>query len=861
MVEAVAQRAIANLDRAEEEATANLMASLLESLEGEPLSEPIFSTVTTNAGSEVTVALLTFVAAANQGQPQIDVVAVTSDGSFAPKVAVPLRVLDQLSGGGAAPVAISVSKIGGQAASDIEAVGLAKAAEYARDNNLTAEERGPSLLGQPFSITVYDSNGQPLEGLQLSEPMTLTISEEANSSVACAFFNTTTYRWSTKGVRRVASTNVSSDTLQPLVCETDHLSIFGGVLNVPEVDRQDYQVINFEQSNIGGGGSSSEDGDGVADGPVDQVGKVVETIIKCTRAAGIFSAEGMEALGKGSWSSSSSAIALWATLMLLFFSVVAAFARDLTRNQTRWMGQLMSVTYPDQQEEEEDDVDEPKEDRAKSFSKACVMYLHSLQAGVDRQSLEIALAVRTVGSKEGQELKKGKSPLYVAAMKLADAVNVSEGLGRATNLFLEANWLARMLLLFPAVHRALSAGHASLVISRTSRVVLIFTKILLSCGLAALFFQGSARGNDSEATCIEGGGLGLTVVLGFAAAFVGDFVLYGLNSLRKQNFKSARSNVGLQLKVKEWRVRNALFWAIVVLVLVISTYIIMVFFATVTQADSDTWAAAALVVILEEFFFGPFLVSAGFALLATFTMEGDTTIAQSLRTATGTVQKSPYNAWAPSAEDFRVPVPHEAHHEGQLRSLGSAQPAPEAPDVVLSLADRHQEEMPNTQAAFNRQEIEEQKRLQEELREQLELQKKQLEQQRIMQAELREQLQRQQQQQEMVRNRSPPPERPPARYEQQQWQQDNQTQRLPGAVPLQVPRPMVTRPPQQVTSVNLGLQRSVRHGAVVRSGRPGPPSWPPPALRGFDAGGRPLQRPGQPVPSEMAMMRRHSRGR
>eukprot|EP00434_Breviolum_minutum_P025431 symbB.v1.2.022469.t1/scaffold1996.1/size93170/4 len=131
-----------------------------------------------------------------------------------------------------------------------------------------------------------------------------------------------------------------------------------------------------------------------------------------------------------------------------------------------------------------------------------------------------------------------------------------------------------------------------------------------------------------------------------------------------------------------------------------------------------------------------------------------------------------------------------------------------------------------------------------------------------MQAELREQLQRQQQQQEMVRNRSPPPERPPVRYEQQQWQQDNQTQRLPGAVPLQVPRPIVTRPPQQVTSVNLGLQRSVRHGAVIRSGRPGPPSWPPPALRGFDAEGRPVnQRPGQPVPSDMSMLRRHSRGR
>lgn len=73
---------------------------------------------------------------------------------------------------------------------------------------------------------------------------------------------------------------------------------------------------------------------------------------------------------------------------------------------------------------------------------------------------------------------------------------------------------------------------------------------------------------------------------------------------------------------------------------------------------------------------------------------------------------------------------------------------------------------------------------------------------------------------------------------------------------MQVPRPMVTRPPQQVTSVNLGLQRSVRHGAVIRSGRPGPPSWPPPALRGFDAQGRPLHRPGAPVPNDHG--RRHS---
>ena len=42
--------------------------------------------------------------------------------------------------------------------------------------------------------------------------MTLTIQEEANASVGCTFFNQSTFRWSTEGLRRVAATNVSSDT-------------------------------------------------------------------------------------------------------------------------------------------------------------------------------------------------------------------------------------------------------------------------------------------------------------------------------------------------------------------------------------------------------------------------------------------------------------------------------------------------------------------------------------------------------------------------------------------------------------------------------------------------------------------------
>jgi len=849
----VAQRAMLAMSRAEEDATANLMSSLLESLEGEPLTEPVITNVKSSVGQDLTVAMLTFVAAANQGKPAVDLTAATSDGTFQPKVSVPLKVLDQLSGGSSAPVAIAMSKMTAQFASDIEAVGLAKAREVMSSNT----SAGPSLLGRPLSITVYDSNGVPMDGMPLAEPMTLTISDEANESVACAFYNETTFRWSTAGVRRVTpNLNVSAGTPVPLVCETDHLSIFGGVLNVPQVDMENYEVISFEDSFEGGGGGSQQGGGNVIDNPVDQVVDVVEEVLRCTQAKGIFSPDGMAALGRGAWASSSSAVALWAVLALFFFGCVAAFARDLTRNQTKWMSQLMSLTYPDGQEEDEDE-DEAPEDKAKTFSKTCIMLLHSLQAGMDVQSLEIGLVVRTAGSKEGMELKKHKSPLYAAAVKMADVINISVGHVRATTLFLEANWLARMLLLFPAVHRALNAGHGSLVVSRVSRVVMIFTKILSSGALAALFFQGSAQGNDSEAACIVNGSLGLTLVLGLAAALVGDVILYGLSALRKQSFKSARSNPGLQLKVKEWRVRDLLFWAITLLALVLSIYVIMVFFATVTTADSDAWAAAALVILLEEFFFAPFLTAAGYALLATYTLEGDPMTVHTLRTAASQVQGQ-YRAWeGPSAADFRVPMPPEG---GNLRALGSAQSAAEAPDV-LALGDRQEEE----QAAQQRAEAEEQRKLQEQLREQLENQKRQLEQQRQMQVELREQLIRQQQEieEERRRHRSPPPERPPVRHSQQPWQQDNQRQlpgTVPGTVPLQVPQ-IVTRQPQQVTSVNLGLQRSVRHGAIVRSGRPGPPSWPPPALRGFDAQGRPLnsrpQVPGMPVPNHD--MRRNSR--
>ncbi|CAE6915762.1 unnamed protein product [Symbiodinium sp. KB8] len=806
-VEAVALRAIGALDRAEEDA--NLLSALLESLEGEPLVEPLVTTSSTAVGAEVTVTMLTFVAAANTGcrlqgchrvispqpslpfrdltsmsgmrallfvlplvaaEPQslrgafdevactgngglaenspscyggqflvekfslhvlsydgstgivdmkaegpqsaecdgaefqsddnmitiendqgcglsnyeytvrycpdqdhvivnlvkpynarvilqsqacqsiMQIETVVSDGSFAPQVSVPLAVLDQISGGSSGPVAITTGKLPMQFARDIEAVGAAKAR---MDLNVSDAEAAPALATQPFSITVYDSNGEPIRGIQLAQPMTLQLAEDANDSIACAFFNQTSFRWSTSGLRRVrpnmgnASTTPSGAPV-PLICETDHLSIFSGVIAIPAEDMEGYVEVPFEESNVANGGISPGTGGGDSvQNPGNGGGVVVDVVdqvLRCTRAAGIFSADGMNAVGRGAWTSSSSATALFVSLALFGAAAFAAFARDISRNQTKWMGQLMSLSYNDNEQEEEDEEEE-KEEKARSLCKYCILVLQGLQAGVDPESLELAILVRTVGSKQGGELTKGKSPLYAAAVKLADIINVSSGYAKATNLFLEANWLARMLLLFPAVHRSLAAGHGSLIYSRTSKVVVIFLKIFFAGALAALFFQSGASGNDSEAGCIEGAGLGITLLLGLASALVSDLMIYGLVSLRRQNFKSAHGNVELQLKVKEWRVRNLLFWA---------------------SWLRDTGAGV------------------------THTLE-DAAIGQSMRSFEGRpgmaarAVQAPFRAWdGPSAADFRVPIPHEASAQGgQLRALGAA-PQEARPGAGLS---------------------------------------------------------------------------------------------------------------------------------------------------------------------------------
>ena len=90
--------------------------------------------------------------------------------------------------------------------------------------------------------------------------------------------------------------------------------------------------------------------------------------------------------------------------------------------------------------------------------------------GMDHQPsshdlLEIALLWQDLCSNLGMCKGTRRYKLCVFVTLLASFLNFPVS-NSQTSVKPEANWMARMLLLFPAVHRALSAGHASLIVSR-----------------------------------------------------------------------------------------------------------------------------------------------------------------------------------------------------------------------------------------------------------------------------------------------------------------------------------------------------------------------------------------------------------
>ena len=127
-------------------------------------------------------------------------------------------------------------------------------------------DSGSTLVGQSISIEFRTSGGSRLEINNLAEPMEflLPVTEE---NATCAYFDEESLRWSTEGVETLATSSGQ------IICRTSHLSIFGGVLG-------------FVLGNIA-------------------------SVLKCSTASQIFSAEGVAKLGQHEWLSHSASVVVF----------------------------------------------------------------------------------------------------------------------------------------------------------------------------------------------------------------------------------------------------------------------------------------------------------------------------------------------------------------------------------------------------------------------------------------------------------------------------------------------------------------------------------------------------------------------
>lgn len=89
-----------------------------------------------------------------------------------------------------------------------------------------ARRLASALRSQPLSINFRAADGTKINVTNLTTPMKMTLTVE-DPTATCAFWDGATAQWSAKGVQ-----TIPSEIPGILECETTHLSIFGGVVDV-----------------------------------------------------------------------------------------------------------------------------------------------------------------------------------------------------------------------------------------------------------------------------------------------------------------------------------------------------------------------------------------------------------------------------------------------------------------------------------------------------------------------------------------------------------------------------------------------------------------------------------------------------
>eukprot|EP00931_Biecheleriopsis_adriatica_P115087 TRINITY_DN90923_c0_g1_i1.p1 TRINITY_DN90923_c0_g1~~TRINITY_DN90923_c0_g1_i1.p1 ORF type:complete len:1082 (-),score=183.78 TRINITY_DN90923_c0_g1_i1:150-3395(-) len=643
-----AEEAVSALGEQEEAAVADILASVSQGFNASVvLEEPIVITT-----EEVTVAVIS-TESVEGGEDGVSIAAPADQSGFAPQVSVSTDTLGSLASQTGGAVVLSAQAVPEELEQLMHDLSLPMEPSNASDTPAegTPPPKPRKVVVKPLSISLFDAQGKPIQNVQLTSPMILTLAPSVAANTSCAFWNTTNKAWSSEGLFRVQNTSsgvgrepvpgTESDFVdgEPLVCATMHLSIFTGIEGI---------FMDLAQ------------------------------VVTCSSAIAIFNSELLKNIVKTRWSSHEAGIVLWIFLAVAALSLAVSLIWDHVETEHQWQLKASTQLSPKEHfmlaarrkreaqnvvenEDAESEDEEPSlkqslclrlarvfckclrqtwrtfmkllvkslklpnsvhtlllslPDLPEQFVQNCVRRSQAATLGVHADSLMSVLNEAQVSPEEVED---------------ADAYEVSQqikdDLEEAEHAFRAKGWFGKALLMALALHPWMIIFEFSARISHTARVALSVSEVLGAAMSNALFYSTSggalARAKEEAGfDCNPRPGLLTEIVQGVAVAtlscIVSDFVIAFLALIRYVDEDALEQLTPLEKVSYEnnftWRVR--LFWFMTFAYIAGCCLLLMAFLANVTREDASTWLTVTAVCLLEDFIILPIALGSMLAFAA-----------------------------------------------------------------------------------------------------------------------------------------------------------------------------------------------------------------------------------------------------
>ncbi|CAE7204363.1 gefF [Symbiodinium natans] len=479
---------------------------------------------------------------------------------------------------------------------------------------------GNALVSRPVSITFRGPDGQRIPMPSLARPIEVLILGATEGS-RCAFWDEDTGTWSSEGLRAVSFRDGE------LLCQTSHLTVFGAVL------------------------------------------ETFLHVLRCSTAAQVFSAEGLQNLSKGTWPGHAAAIitfsALFICLLLLLYALRLDRKRSLSRKQVK--AALLIELDADKQdaadgyaEEEEEEVKAEKARQpsvcrqaaarlASSFAwllsqmfdipddlltelmnakvvtiNRCISSLHAYKSHADRQS--IRAAERLVGHARLQHSTTASMSVTIEDfVRMDQTTDYRRSKSLVAKNFLNSFWCKRVVLLMWAMHPWITMQFVSLFRSHVVRASLIILKLVSAACANALFFTSSAVAADADMNCAPlettGERLLRAAIVGILSACMGDLLIVLLAMVQRRQVLIRRwTEEAKERQLRSWRRRRFIFWLIWFPNLGISILYVFGFLANVSQADGAKWIESTGMSLLQDLVLKPLCLALLYATVASMVL-------------------------------------------------------------------------------------------------------------------------------------------------------------------------------------------------------------------------------------------------